>query len=94
MNLMTLKKPSLILVHGWISLLLLKWVEKLMAYLPIKKSKQNLKNLNEQRNNTVRICNKCGETKPLTLDYYQPVKSFKYNFSYYCNDCNKPKPKE
>ena len=41
-----------------------------------------------------RTCSRCGETKPLNLENYQSVKSFKYKFSYYCNECNKPKPRE
>lgn len=88
------KKPLLILGQGLTSLSHLKWVEKLMEWLPIEKSKQNLKNLNEQKNSTERTCSKCGETKPLTAEYYQPVKYFKSGFSYYCNECNKIKPRE
>lgn len=37
-----------------------------------------------------RTCSKCKETKPLNLDYFQQVKSFKTGFSYYCNSCDKP----
>ena len=38
----------------------------------------NLKNSNESANNTkkTRICDKCGETKPLDADHYQPVNIF------------------
>jgi hypothetical protein len=42
----------------------------------------------------LRICDKCGEEKPLTSDFYQKVKYFKSGFSYWCNECNKPKPKD
>ena len=90
----TLKKLLPILVQEWISLLLLKWEEKSIPFLLIKKSKQNSKNLNEQRNSTVRICDKCGETKPLNADHYQEVKFFKQKYSFYCNECNKPKPRD
>ena len=65
-----------------------------MLHQLIKKLNPNSKNLNEQKNNTVRICNKCGEEKPLDSNHYQVVKYFKEKFSFYCNECNKPKPKE
>ena len=94
MTWMTLNVPLLTSAQELTSSLRLNWAGRLILSLLTKKSKQNLKNLNEQKNNTERTCSKCGETKPLTLDYYQPAKSFKYNFSYYCNVCNKPKPKE
>jgi hypothetical protein len=41
-----------------------------------------------------RICSKCEEEKPLDLDHYQVVKYFKEKFSFYCNECNKPKSRE
>ena len=94
MTSMILKKPLLISAQELTSSLRLNWAGRLILFLLTKKSKQNSKNLNEQRNNTERICSKCGETKPLTEEYYQPVKYFKSNFSYYCNDCNKLKPRE
>lgn len=34
-------------------------------------------------------CQSCGEVKPLTEDYFQPVRKFKFGFSTYCNDCDK-----
>lgn len=89
-----LNGPLLTSVQGLTSSLRLNWAGRSILSLLTRKSKRNLKNLNEQKNNTVRTCSKCGETKPLTKDYYQPVKAFKYNFSYYCNDCNRPKTKE
>ena len=94
MNSMILKKPSHILAQGSILFAPLKWVERLIPFPLTKKSKQNSKNLNELKNNTLRICDKCGEEKPLTSDYYQRVKHFKSGFSYWCNECNKPKPKD
>lgn len=94
MNSMILKRHLLTLVQGWISFVLLKWEERLIPFLPIKKLKQNSKSLNEQKNNMLRTCNKCGEEKPLNKGFYQIVKSFKSGYSYYCNECNKPKPKE
>lgn len=36
-------------------------------------------------------CQYCKETKPLTEEYFQKVKKFKYGFSTVCNECNKPK---
>ena len=42
----------------------------------------------------IRFCSRCGEKKPLDKDHYQVVKSFNTGFSYYCNVCNSPKPKD
>jgi protein-disulfide isomerase len=39
-------------------------------------------------------CQYCKKTKPLTEEYFQKVKNFKYGFSTVCNECNKPKPKD
>ena len=94
MTWMTLNEPLLTSVQELTSSLRLNWVGRLILFLLTKKSRQNLRNLNEQKNNTERTCSKCGETKPLTIEYYQFVKSFKYNFSYYCNECNKPKSRD
>ncbi len=94
MNLTHLKKLLPTSAQGLISSLLLKWEEKLILFPLIRKSKQNSKNLNEQKNNTLRKCSKCGEEKPLSSGYFQIVKHFKSGFSYYCNECNKPKPKD
>ena len=41
-----------------------------------------------------RTCSRCKETKPLNLENFQSVKYFKTGFSFYCNQCNKPKKKE
>ena len=41
-----------------------------------------------------RKCSKCGTEHPLDKDHYQVVKYFRTGFSYYCNECNKPKPRE
>ena len=70
----------------------------------IKKSRNFTENLrNSVRKNdasgvtqasALRKCVKCGEEKPLDKDHYQVVKQFKSNFSYYCNECNKPKPRD
>lgn len=94
MNSMHLKKHLPTSVQEWISSLLLKWEEKLILFPLIKKSNQNSKNSNELKNNMLRTCDKCGEEKPLTSDFYQRVKYFKSGFSYWCNECNKPKPKD
>ena len=40
------------------------------------------------------MCSKCGEEKPLDLNNFQKVKTFKEGFSFYCNDCAKPKPRD
>ena len=67
-----------------------------MLKLLINKLKKNLKNLKELENDTkkTRMCDKCGVEKPLNTENYQVVKYFRDGFSYYCNECNKPKPKE
>lgn len=39
-------------------------------------------------------CQYCKTTKPLTEEYFQKVKNFKYGFSTVCNECSKPKPRE
>jgi hypothetical protein len=36
-------------------------------------------------------CQYCKVTKPLTEEYFQKVKNFKYGFSTICNECNRPK---
>ena len=41
-----------------------------------------------------RECSQCGIQKPLDKEYFQVVKSFRKGFSYYCNECNKPKPRD
>ena len=38
--------------------------------------------------------NRCDTEKPLDSDHYQVVKYFRTGFSYYCNECNKPKPRK
>ncbi len=62
----------------------------------IKGLKENLKNSKKQENNIkkTRICDKCGEIKPLDVQHFQVVKYFRDGFSYYCHDCSKPKPKD
>lgn len=62
----------------------------------IKKLKENLKDLKKQEENKeeVRICDKCGVEKTLSEDFYQKVKYFRSGFSYYCNECNRPKSKD
>ncbi len=57
---------------------------------------QNSKKSNEFKNGQkkTRICDKCGETKPLDVHHFQVVKYFRDGFSYYCHDCSKPKPKD
>jgi len=52
------------------------------------------KNSNEQERDTKRKCSKCKEEKPLDADHYQVVKSFREGFSFYCNECNKPKSRD
>lgn len=94
MNLINLKKQLLTLAQELILSLPLKWEEKLTLILPIRKLRQNSKNSSEQKNNTERTCSKCGETKPLDKNHYQSVKYFKQKFSHYCNECDKPKPRE
>jgi len=34
-------------------------------------------------------CQACDEVKPLTSEYFQAVKNFKYGYSTYCNECDK-----
>lgn len=40
-----------------------------------------------------RTCSKCEQVKPLDENHYQVVKYFRNGFSYYCNDCSKPRPR-
>lgn len=56
----------------------------------------NLRNSKESESliKKTRICDKCGVKKPLDADHYSVVKYFREGFSYYCNDCSKPKPKD
>lgn len=62
---------------------------KLMMQLPgslmskIKEQKTSLSHPDEYK------CQSCGEIKPITEEYYQPVKKFKFGFSTYCNECDK-----
>jgi hypothetical protein len=48
----------------------------------------------ESPSKKIRKCSVCGEEKPLDSDHYQVVKYFKEKFSFYCNECAKPKPRE
>ena len=56
----------------------------------------NLRNSNESESPTrkTRTCDKCGVEKPLDVENYQVVKYFRDGFSYYCNECAKPKPRD
>ena len=65
-----------------------------MLTLLTKILKWNLKNSNEFVNSTKRKCSKCGEEKPIDLNHFQKVKAFQSGFSYYCNECNRPKQKD
>ena len=94
MNLTTLKKHSLILVQELTSSSHLKWVGNLIPIPLTKILKWNSKNSKEFVSNGKRICSKCGEEKLLDANHFQKVKSFREGFSFYCNECNKPKPRE
>ena len=48
----------------------------------------------ESPSKKTRICDKCGEEKPLNSDNFQIVKYFRDGYSYYCNECSKPKSKD
>ena len=48
----------------------------------------------ESDSEKTRKCDKCGVEKPLDESNYQVVKYFRQGFSYYCNDCSKPKLKD
>ena len=67
-----------------------------MLTLLTKILKWNSKNSNESESQLkkTRICDKCGEVKPLNSDNFQVVKYFRDGYSYYCNECSKPKPRE
>jgi hypothetical protein len=67
-----------------------------MLTLLTKILKWNSKNSSESESPSrkTRICDKCGETKPLDENHYQVVKYFRDGFSYYCHECSKPKPKD
>ncbi len=66
-----------------------------MLTLLTKILKWNSKNSNESESlsKKTRICDKCGIEKSLK-ENFQVVKYFRDGYSYYCNDCNKPKPKD
>jgi hypothetical protein len=64
----------------------LTWKERFFGSLLLKNKEQKTSSsLHDER-----TCPKCKETKPLNLDHFQQVKSFKTGFSYYCNSCDKP----
>jgi hypothetical protein len=65
-----------------------------MLTLLTKISKWNSKNSKKFVKSTTRKCGKCGEVKPLDESHYQRVRHFREGFSFYCNECNKPKPRE
>ena len=66
-----------------------------MLKLLTKILKWNSKNSNESESHSkkTRICDKCGVEKTLK-ENFQVVKYFRDGYSYYCNDCSKPKPKD
>ena len=66
-----------------------------MLTLLTKILNRNLKNSNdsESQSKKTRICDKCGVEKSLK-ENFQIVKYFRDGYSYYCNDCSKPKPKD
>ena len=67
-----------------------------MLTLLTKILRLNLKNSkkSESPSKKTRICDKCGEEKPLNSDNFQIVKYFRDGYSYYCNECSKPKSKD
>jgi late competence protein required for DNA uptake (superfamily II DNA/RNA helicase) len=65
-------------------------VQKLLTRI----SNLNSKNSKKSVRSTKRKCSKCGEEKPLDESHYQVVKSFVEGFSFYCNECSKPKPRD
>lgn len=67
-----------------------------MLTLLTKILRLNLKNSKklESPSKKTRICDKCGEEKPLNSDNFQIVKYFRDGYSYYCNECSKPKSKD
>jgi len=38
-------------------------------------------------------CQYCEVEKPLSKDFFQEVRRFKYGYSTVCLDCSKPKPR-
>jgi hypothetical protein len=67
---------------------------KLDADTAYKNIKMELKELKKVRKKHTRTCSKCEATLPLDAEHFQVVKSFREGFSFYCNECNKPKPRE
>lgn len=63
------------------------------AYQNIKMELKEPKRLENKQKET-RVCSKCEIEKPLDENHYQVVKYFKEKFSFYCNECNKPKPRD
>ena len=79
----------------WKSLIkshLKKHINKSKLY--IKNSSPSAKKKNLSGTPLTRVCCKCGEEKPLNTEHYQRVDYFKRNYSYYCNICNAPKPRD
>jgi len=71
----------------------MKWGEELMLKLLTKILNRNSNHSKEfaSHSKKTKICDKCGVEKPLDINHYQVVKYFRDGFSYYCNDCSKPK---
>ena len=70
--------------------LFLTWKEQFFGKITSKlKGVQTLKYVPSEY-----TCKYCEKSKPLTLEHYQQVKTFKYGFSTVCNECNKSKPKK
>lgn len=54
----------------------------------------NSKNSKEFVKSTTRTCSNCDVEYPLDSEHFQRVKYFKSGLSFYCNECNKPKPRD
>lgn len=44
--------------------------------------------------NTFRVCTKCGQSKPLTTEYFQPRKEGKQGFNSQCRECRRKAAKD
>ena len=54
----------------------------------------NSKSSKEFVKNTTRTCSKCETELPLDTEHFQRVKYFRNGYSFYCNECDKPKPRD
>lgn len=71
-----------------------KLTNKLKLFIKnLKNSEKKKEESGETLVSAQRRCCKCNIDKPLNIENYQVIKTFKQGYSFYCNDCSKPKLK-